>query len=102
MYEQLEDTDFWAGVLLPESLKIAYAKVIKKSNINWKKAVICSRHWSSGKRENLEDPPDLVCCPEYVQRLENSKSSVTNSRKKLVAVKRALDKKGTAGPKTKR
>ena len=109
MYEQLEDTDSWAGVLFPQSnckqreLKNSVCESTKNSNINWKKAVICSRHWSSGKRETLEDPPDLICSPEYMQRLENSKSSVTNGRKKLVAAKRALvDKKGTAGPKAKR
>ena len=74
-----------------------YLKVLKNSNINWKKAVICSKHWSSGKRENLED---LVSLPEYVQRLENSKSSETKRDKKLVAAKRALDQ-GTPGPKAK-
>ena len=74
-----------------------YLKVLKNSNINWKKAVICSKHWSSGKRENLED---LVSLPEYVQRLENSKSSETKRDKKLVATKRALDQ-GTPGPKAK-
>ena len=71
--------------------------MLKNSNINWKKAVISSKHWSSGKRENLED---LVSLPEYVQRLENSKSSETKRDKKLVATKRALDH-GTLGPKAK-
>ena len=51
----------------------------------------------------MEDALDLVCSPKYMQRLENSKSSVTNNRKKLVAAKRTLvDKKGTARPKAKR
>ena len=51
----------------------------------------------------MEDAPDLVCSLECMQRLENSKSSVTNNRKKLVAAKHALvDKKGTADPKAKR
>lgn len=53
-----------------ESMKIAYVKVLKNSNINWKKVLSCSRHWSSGKQENLKDPPDLVFYPEYVQRRE--------------------------------
>ena len=89
------------GIESNENLKIAYAKVLKNSNINWKKGVICSKHWSSGKRENLEDLPDLVCSPEYVERLENSNSSAKRA-KKLVAAKRALDTKGTAAPKAKR
>ena len=66
------------GIESNENLKIAYAKVLKNSNINWKKAVICSKHWSSGKRENVEDLPDLVCSSEYVKRLESSNSSVSN------------------------
>ena len=49
------------GIESNESSKTAYAKVLKNCNINWKKAVISSKHWSSGKRENLEDLPDLVC-----------------------------------------
>ena len=61
--------------------------MLKNSNISWKKAAICSKHWSSGRRENLEDLPDLVSSPEYVQKTQN--------------LPRALDQ-GTTGPKAKR
>ena len=86
------------GIESNENVKKVYAKVLKNGNIDGKKAVICSKHWSSGKQENLED---LVSLPEYVQRLENSKSSVTKRDKKLVAAKRMLYQ-GRPGPKAKR
>ena len=39
-------------------------------NINWRKHVIGSAHWSSGKRENKNQLPDIICTKEYAANLE--------------------------------
>ena len=73
------------------ALRASYMKVLKNDNINWRKAVICSQHWSKGKRESLFDPPDRVCSVQYVQNLEKStQMCAALKRKKLVAAKRSL------------
>ena len=43
-------------------------------NINWRKHVICSAHWSSGKRENKNQLPDIICTKEYAANLEKEYS----------------------------
>jgi len=45
----------------PKTLQDAYLKVLGKRKVvvNFKKQVICSKHWSCGKRLNLEDFPSI-------------------------------------------
>lgn len=74
------------------ALRPSYMKVLKNDDINWKKAVICSQHWSRGKRENLYDLPDRVCNKQYVQNLEKSASKCAKLKaKKAVAAKWSLE-----------
>ncbi|PFX25154.1 hypothetical protein AWC38_SpisGene10224 [Stylophora pistillata] len=74
------------------ALRASYMKLLKNDDINWKKAVISSQHWSKGKRENLYDLPDRVCNEQYVQNLEKSASKCAKLKaKKLVAAKRSLE-----------
>lgn len=55
-------------------------------------AGICSEHWSKGKRERIEDTPDIMCTEDYRIKLENSKPRCANGKRrkarKLAAVKR--------------
>ena len=74
------------------ALRASYTKVLKNDNIYWKKAVICSQHWSKGKRENLYDLPDRICNEQYVLNLEKSASKFAKLKvKKLVAARRSLN-----------
>jgi len=43
-------------------------------DINWRKHVVCSAHWSSGKRENKNQLPDIICTKEYAANLEKEYS----------------------------
>ena len=53
--------------------------------------MICSAHWSKGRRENIEDPSDVICTEEYTKKLEKSKPRCANDKKrkarKLAVVK---------------
>ena len=40
-------------------LQKGYRKVLMNENINWRKHITCSAHWSSGKRENKNHWPFL-------------------------------------------
>ena len=51
-------------------LQKGYRKVLMNENINWRKHVICSAHWSSRKRENKNHLPDIICTKEYAANLE--------------------------------
>ena len=55
-------------------LQKGYRKVLTNENINWRKHVICSAHWSSGKRENKNQLPDIICTKEYAANLEKEYS----------------------------
>lgn len=55
-------------------LQKGYRKVLMNENINWRKHVICSAHWSSGKRENKNQLPDIICTKEYAANLEKEYS----------------------------
>ena len=46
---------------VPKTVQDAYLKVLgkRKEDVNFKKQVICSMHWSCGKRLNLEDLPSV-------------------------------------------
>ena len=50
-------------------LQKGYRKVLMNENINWRKHVICSAHWSSGKRENKNQLPDIICTKECGKRV---------------------------------
>ena len=43
-------------------------------NINWRTRVICSALWSSGKRENKNQLPNIICAKEYAANLEKEYS----------------------------
>ena len=55
-------------------LQKGYRKVLMNANINWRKYVICSAHWSSGKRENKNQLPYIICTKEYAANLEKEYS----------------------------
>ena len=55
-------------------LQKGYGKVLMNKNINWRKHVIDSAHWSSGKRENKNQLPDIICTKEYADNLEKEYS----------------------------
>ena len=59
----------WSLPSDPE-LQKGYRKVLINENINWRKHVICSGHWSSGKRENKNHLPDTIFTKEYAPNLE--------------------------------
>ena len=73
-------------------LQKGYRKVLMNENINWRKHVICSAHWSSGKRENKNQLPDIICTKEYVANLEKeySQNHLANWKGKLTVQKRFL------------
>lgn len=81
-------------------LRPAYQKVLKNEGVNWKKAVICSQHWSSGKRTSIEDKPDMACTPEYLRCIEKSKSK--KKKRHLVAAKKSIDKQTSVKEKKRR
>ena len=41
------------------SVRASYMNVLKNNNLNWKTAYITAGHWSNGKREWVEDLPDI-------------------------------------------
>ena len=45
----------------PKTVQDAYLKVLgkRKEDVNFNNQVICSMHWSCGKRSNLEDLPSI-------------------------------------------
>ena len=45
----------------PKTVQDAYLEVLgkRKEDVNFKKQVICSKHWSCGKRLNLDDFPSI-------------------------------------------
>ena len=45
----------------PKTVQDAYLKVLgkRKEDVNFNNQVICSMHWSGGKRSNLEDLPSV-------------------------------------------
>lgn len=46
----------------PKTVQDAYLEGLgkRKEDVNFKKQVICSKHWSCGKRLNLEDFPSIT------------------------------------------
>lgn len=51
-------------------------------NDGWKKQVICSAHWSKGRRESIKVPPDVICMEEYINKLYKSKHRCANDKRK--------------------
>ena len=50
-------------------LQKGYAELPMNENVNWRKHVICSAHWSTGKREDKHQLPDVICSQEYAVKL---------------------------------
>ena len=61
-------------------------------NINWRKHVICSAHWNSGKRENKNQLLDIICTKKYAANLENEYSQKRNVSKLGTAFKKVFSK----------
>ena len=61
-------------------------------NVNWKKHVICSAHWSSGKRENKNHLPDIICTEKYLEDIEQefARSPSKELKRKIECAKRVL------------
>ena len=83
-------------------LETSYRKVLVIENINWKKQVICSAHWSKGRRESIDDPPDVICTEDYIKRLENSKPRCSNGKKRKARELAAVKRSSQNTPKAKR
>lgn len=87
-------------------LRQKYSSVLKNSNINWSKQVICSAHWTGGVRNSIDHIPDIVCSDEQLKKfeLENSKTPTKELKQKIVCVRRLLvvnsDSKQTTAPQT--
>ena len=69
------------------ALRNAYDKILKNKHVNWKRHVICSEHWSSGKRNSIQDLPDKSFSEKYLQH----KPSFITPKRKLESAKRSLE-----------
>ena len=74
----------------PEVRK-GYAKVLMNQNVNWQKHVICSAHWSTG-RKSKDQLPDVICTQEYAEKIaeEYSKKPTVELKRKLKCARRLL------------
>ena len=71
-------------------LQKGYAKVLMNENVNWQKRVICSAHWSKG-RKSKNQLPDVVCTQEYAEKIaEYSKKPTIELKRKLECARRVL------------
>jgi len=76
-----------------DDIKPSYIKILKNSNINWKKGVICSQHWSSGQRRSVNDLPDIICASSYLNKRKKSKKKTKQRKTRLHAGKSYLEGK---------
>lgn len=44
--------------------------IFKTSGFNWSKGHICSAHWSSGFRKDINDLPDVPVPPDQVTKIK--------------------------------
>ena len=79
------------------ALRNAYDKILKNKHVNWKRHVICSEHWSSGKRNSIQDLPDKSSSEKYLQ----NKPSFITPKRKLESAKRSLEFEGDCGERKK-
>ena len=72
-------------------LQKGYAKVLMNENVNWRKHVICSAHWSK-ERKSKTQLPDVVCTQEYAKKIaeEYSKKLSIELKRKLECARRVL------------
>ena len=72
-------------------LRKGYAKVLMIENVNWQKHVICSAHWSTG-RKSKDQLPDIICTQEYAGKIaeEYSKNPTVELKQKLNCARRLL------------
>ena len=73
-------------------LRRKYQLVLKNENVNWTKQVICSAHWSRGKRFSPDDIPDVLCSEGWEKKFELllKKTPSKSLKKKVACVQRAL------------
>ena len=73
-------------------LQKGYGKVLMNKNINWRKHVIDSAHWSSGKRENKNQLPDIIFPKNMliIWKKSTPKNHLGNWKGKLTVQKRFL------------
>jgi hypothetical protein len=72
-------------------LRKGYVKVLMNENVNWQKHVICSAHWSTG-RKSKDQLPDVICTQEYAEKIaeEYSKKPTVELKRKLKCTRRLL------------
>ena len=72
-------------------LRKGYAKVVMNENVNCQKHVICSAHWSTG-RKSKDQLPDVICKQEYAEKLaeDYSKKPTVELKRKLKCARRLL------------
>jgi len=68
-------------------LKKAFEKFLKNKNVNWKRGVICSAHWASGKRKFFEDLPNRSTTQLYLDK----KTSYVTPPHKIASAKRCIE-----------
>ena len=85
-----------------EELKASYMKDLMNENINWKKQMICSAHWSKERRESIKVPPDVICTEEYIKKLDKSKHRCANDKKRRQNQMAAIKRRSQNTPKAKR
>lgn len=66
-------------------------------NVNWRKHVICSAHWSDG-RKSKNQIPDVICTEEYADKIaqEYSKKPTIELKRKLECARRVLSSSNQA------
>ena len=72
--------------------KPKYEQILKNKGVNFKKDFICSEHWSSGYRKDIEDLPDVPCTSDYAKK--NVTKKVTPNSK-ITAAKRVINQQQT-------
>ena len=65
----------------------AYSKILKNKGVDFKRDFICSDHWSTGKRKDINELPDLPCDNKYVEKKTTKK---VTPLKKIESAKRLI------------
>lgn len=74
----------------------AYRKILKSKGADFDRDFIYSGHWSKGKRETIEDVPDLSCKADFSNRKATKK---TTQVRKLESAKRHAKQQRLEGSK---
>lgn len=85
-------------------LQHEYAKILKNEKVNWKKQVICSAHWTGGKRLSKDHIPDIICSEEQMKKMKKISElqpKDNDTKKKLMCAQRIITQQDHIGKKRK-